>query len=91
MRYAIAGATALALLAGPALAQPSDAQVAAFIAAVEQVGCVIENDAQAEAVERTTGFDDATLGEIVGVLLETGRATILPTMEGLRLTTGACG
>ena len=78
-------------MAGPAAAQPTDAQVAAFIAAVEAIGCVVENDAQATAVEQATGLDDATLGEIVAVLLGDGRAELQASMEGLRLTTAACG
>ena len=89
-RFALS--TALVLLAAPALAQqtPSDADVSRFIEAVRAIGCTVETDAQAEQVERATGFDDAKLGEIVGVLLESGQAVIPPSMEGLRLVTEGC-
>jgi hypothetical protein len=88
MKRVLAGVCVLALTGSAAAA--TEAQVAAFVAAVEAIGCVVETDAQAVAVEQATGFDEATLGEIVTVLLETGRAVIPASMEGLRLTTGGC-
>ena len=78
------------LMAVPAAAQPSEEGIAAFIAAVEEIGCRVETDAQAQAIEQATGFGDAKLAEIVALLLETGRAVIPATMEGFVLTTGGC-
>ena len=89
MRLILALLAGLAL-AGPAAAQPTEAQVAAFIRAVEAIGCAVENDTHATAVEEATGFDDDMLSQIVAVLLDDGRAVIPETMEGLRLTTAAC-
>lgn len=84
-------AALLAFGAAPALAEePSRAEVNRFVEAVRAIGCVVENDDQAEAVEAATGFDEARLGQIVNLLLETGDAEVLPTMEGLRLTTEGC-
>ena len=83
---------ALALLLAPAAAgaEPSAGEIARFITAVESVGCIVQTDAQAAAVEEVTGFSDAKLAEIVAVLLENGRAVVPASMEGLRLTTEGC-
>ena len=83
-------ATVLAVVAAPVLAQPSDQEVAAFVEAVEQIGCRVETDAHAVAVESATGFSDAKLADIVGVLLADGRATVPASAQGLRLMTGEC-
>ena len=86
MKYALTLAAAL-MLANPVLAQDA-AQIDAFIAAVEAQGCVVENDAQAAAVENATGFDEATLGAIVGAMVEDGRLVF--TDAGMRLMAGTC-
>jgi hypothetical protein len=89
MRSVFAAALALAF-AAPASAAPTEAQIAAFIAAVEAIGCVVQSDVEAAQVEEATGYDDATLGEIVAVLLADGRAEIPEAIGGLRLITAAC-
>jgi hypothetical protein len=81
--FALAGAM-------PVWAEPTDDEIAAFIEAVETIGCVVNDDMHAAQVEEATGFDDAKLGEIVSVLLTDGRAVVPDSMEGLRLTTAAC-
>ncbi|MBK5928907.1 hypothetical protein [Rhodobaculum claviforme] len=83
-------ATLLATVAAPALAEPSAAEIDTFVAAVEQIGCIVQTDAQASAIEAATGFNDAKLAEIVAVLLADGRAVVPASAEGLRLTTEAC-
>ena len=83
-------AAGLVALATPLVAQPTDTEIDRFIAAVEAVGCEVRSDADAVAVEEATGFTDAKLAEIVEVLLANGRAVVPASMEGLRLTTGAC-
>ncbi len=78
-------------LAAPmALAQPTQAEIEAFVAAVKDVGCRIDTDSDAMAVEEATGFGDAKLAEIVAVLLASGDAVVPASMEGLRLTTQGC-
>ncbi|MGY6635338.1 MAG: hypothetical protein ACXIU8_16585 [Alkalilacustris sp.] len=89
MRPLFLGA-AMAVVALPALAEPSSDEVQAFVEAVVSLGCVVETDAQAAAVEEATGFTDAKLAEIVGVLLADGRAVVPASAEGLRLLTGGC-
>ena len=90
MRQLALGA-ALALVAVPAAAGPTETEIAQFVSAVQSVGCVVETDAQAAAVEEATGFNDAKLAEIVEVLLESGRAVVPASMSGLHLTTAGCG
>lgn len=87
MRHGLTLAAALLLAAAPAAAQDA-AQIDAFIAAVTDAGCLIANDTQAAAVEAATGFDDATLGSIVGVLVQDGRLVF--TEDGIRLVAGSC-
>ena len=81
---------AFGLAAAPALAQPTEAEIDRFVTAVEAIGCEVHTDAHASAVESRTGFSDAKLAEIVAVLLNTERAVIPASAEGLRLTTEGC-
>lgn len=90
MKQVLAGLV-LAVLASPAAAQATDAQIAAFVAAVQAVGCTVASPAQAAAVESATGFDSATLGAVVGRLMTDGRATPTPDGQGFVLRTGTCG
>ncbi len=83
-------AAGLVAVATPLAAQPTESEIERFIAAVEAVGCEVQTDAHALAVEEATGFSDAKLAEIVEVLLASGRAEVPSSMEGLRLTTGPC-
>ena len=89
----VAVAAGILALSGPAAAQPTQAQIGAFVAAMEDVGCVITDahDDKAAAIEAATGLDDNTLAEIVGILLERG-VLVVPDPEtgGLRLTIGRC-
>jgi hypothetical protein len=90
MKRLLAG-LALAVLASPAAAQVSDAQVASVVAAIEAVGCTVASPAQAAAVEAATGFDSATLGAVVGHLMSQHQARATPDGRGFVLLAGSCG
>ncbi len=89
----IAAALTVALLAAPAYAQDraTDEQLAAFRAALERLGCVVDNDDRANQMHMETGFDETLLTQIVGQLMARGEVVLMSADDGgIRLTSGRC-
>jgi DNA-binding GntR family transcriptional regulator len=94
MRRLIALCAAL-MLTAPVLAQAQDRateeQLAAFRAALERLGCVVDSDDRANQIHLETGFDEALLTQIVGQLMARGEVVLMSSDEGgIRLTSGRC-
>lgn len=92
MKY-LAALSVVALLAVPAVAQDraTEEQLAAFKAALERLGCVVENEDRASQIHMETGFDEALLTQIVGQLMARGEIVLMSSDEGgIRLTSGRC-
>lgn len=90
MRKALAIGAVAAALALPAQAQvqPSDAQIAAVVAAVAPLGCAVDSPADAAAVEAATGFAGDLLGAVVMTLVFQGRAEPTEDGQGFIITQG---
>ena len=73
-------------LAAPAAAQSAE-RIAAFLAVVEELGCVV-NDANNLIVLDRLNMTQAEGTRIVTQLMADGRA--VPQDDDLRITTGAC-
>ena len=89
-KFATVAVTALALSGAsltPAIAQASEAQTEALIAAIAAAGCEVREDNNT-AVLTEAGVSEEEAAEIVAALLGDGRAAI----EGgsLRLKTAGC-
>ena len=84
MRLVLALAASLA--APAALAQTPD-RVAILVAAIEDAGCVVDAENEAEVLE-STGMTAAEASSIVTMLMSTGQA--VPQDDDLRLVIGKC-
>jgi hypothetical protein len=92
MKYILIIAVALAF-ASPVVAQDraTDEQLAAFKAALERLGCVVDNDDRANQIHLETGFEEELLTQIVGQLMARGEVVLMSSDEGgIRLTSGRC-
>jgi DNA-binding GntR family transcriptional regulator len=89
----LAVALAALVMAVPAHAQDraTDEQLAAFKAALERLGCIVDNDDRASQIHMETGFDETLLTQIVGQLMARGEVVLMSSDEGgIRLTSGRC-
>ncbi len=77
----------LALAAGPALAQATDEQRAALVAAIEAAGCVVTS-ANAAAIRTAAGLDAPTAESIITGMGAEGLTR--RTEAGLRVTSPGC-
>ncbi len=89
----LAALPVVVILALPTMAQDraTEEQLAAFKAALERLGCVVENEDRANQIHMETGFDEALLTQIVGQLMARGEIVLMSSDEGgIRLTSGRC-
>ena len=84
MRFFMAFLAGIA--ASAASAQAPD-RVAILVAAIEDAGCVVHEDNEAEVLE-STGMTAAEASAIVKMLMSTGQA--VPQDDDLRLVIGKC-
>lgn len=66
----------------------SEADVAVFKSAVAAEGCSISTNAQGDAIQAATGFDDDKLSIITQYLTLAGESE--PAARGFRLNSGPC-
>lgn len=84
----LTAALALAACTTPQPQGVTDADIAAYRAAMETAGCVVASPEQAAVVETATGFDTAKLRAITDYLVEIGDVEQYGASS--RLLTGAC-
>lgn len=69
---------------------PTDDELAIFRSAIEQAGCVVDNDDTAATVANATGFDAELLEAVVAQLRIYGEIVDAGETGGIKLISGGC-